>query len=83
MHAVLGTYPISDPAWVDKLKQSMKQAFLQKTAAEWQRILGIEKVATHALGFDGWFLTADPIGLISFRIGAWFHCIDHKGVSEF
>jgi crotonobetainyl-CoA:carnitine CoA-transferase CaiB-like acyl-CoA transferase len=35
---ILGTYPITDPVWIVRLKTAMKAAFLQRPAEEWERI---------------------------------------------
>ena len=43
-NAVLGTYPISSPKWIQLLKTRMNQAFKVHTAKEWERIFGAMKI---------------------------------------
>lgn len=41
---MLGTYPITDPAWVVLLKERMIRAFETRPATEWERMFGAIKV---------------------------------------
>ena len=34
INCVLGTYPLTDPVWIHRIKSAMKEAFLKKPAAE-------------------------------------------------
>ena len=41
---VLGTYPLTDPVWIERLKHAMETAFLKRTALEWEHIFASYKV---------------------------------------
>lgn len=40
----LGTYPITSPTWITRLKTLMADAFLKRPAADWERLFGAVKV---------------------------------------
>ena len=41
---VFGTYPLTDPNWIVRLKQAMSGAFRKRTASAWERIFGAMKI---------------------------------------
>lgn len=48
VNMLLGTYPITDPVWIVRLKEAMKAAFLTKTALQWERIFMANKITACA-----------------------------------
>lgn len=44
----LGTYPISDTHWMERLKKEMKLAFLTRSATEWAKLFGSLRVPGNA-----------------------------------
>ncbi len=43
----LGTYPLSDPKWISRLKIKMKERFRTRDAAEWTVLFGASKIPAH------------------------------------
>ncbi len=41
---VFGTYPLTDPIWIVRLKTAMASAFRKRTASAWERIFGSMKI---------------------------------------
>eukprot|EP00943_MAST-04B_sp_MAST-4B-sp1_P001904 g1904.t1 len=41
---VFGTYPLTDPIWIVRLKNAMAGAFRKRTASAWERIFGSMKI---------------------------------------
>jgi len=44
----LGTYPISDTDWMERLKKEMKLAFLTRSATEWAKLFGSMRIPGNA-----------------------------------
>ena len=44
VNMILGTYPITDPVWIVRLKEAMKRAFLKRPALEWEKIFMAMKI---------------------------------------
>ena len=43
-NCILGTYPITDPAWIVRLRDAMKAAFTTRPALEWEKVFMALKI---------------------------------------
>ena len=52
---LLGTYPITDPVWIVRLKEAMKAAFLKRPAQEWEKLFMANKITVCMSCVSAWF----------------------------
>ena len=72
VHCLLGTYPLTDPTWIKRLKSLMRQAFKKHTAQEWQTMFGENGVPGAATLTSAEWLRSDHAlasGLVQQRPG--------------